>query len=179
MVVSIHIGFRHFGKKTISVIVDYLIKARHINSTTVIYVVDVELLDGGEIKNNWCIRFLVPISAACSTSFHDFLEKFIRRVLITDPVLGSIGAFELMVFQNRIDQLDFPDQQHTALDMLKDFMILKCITVIKHDDLIFGEAIFKNEPDLAMFRYKTEDKKIVNHENLDHDIKLPVSKRVF
>ena len=40
-----------------------------------------------------------------------------------------------MVFPNRIEQLDFPDQQHTALDMLKDFMILKSITVIEHDDL--------------------------------------------
>ena len=84
-----------------------------------------------------------------------------------------------MVFQNRIDQLDFPDKQHTALDMLKDFMILKSITVIEHDDLDFGEAIFNNEPDLAMFRFKKEDKKIVNHENFNHDIKLPVPKRVF
>ena len=135
MVVSIHFGFRHCGKKTISVIVDYSIKARQINPTTKIYVMDVELLDGGEIKNHWCIRFLVPISEACNTSFHDDLKKFIRRVFINDPVLSSIGAFELMVFQNRIDQLDFPDQQHTALDMLKDFMILTSITVIKHDDL--------------------------------------------
>ena len=136
MVVSIHIGFRHCGNKTISVIVDYTIKARQLNPTTVIYVLNVELLDGGEIKNHWCIRFLVLISEAWSTSFHDFfLEKFIRRVLITDPVLSSIGAFELMVFQNRIDHLDFPDKQHTALDILKDFMILKTITVIEHDDL--------------------------------------------
>ena len=179
MVVSIHINFRHCGKKTISVIVDYTIKARQINPITVIYVVDVELLDGGEIKNHWCIRFLVPISETCSTSFHDFLEKFIRRVLITDSVLISIGAFELIVFQNRIDQLDFPDQHHTALNMLKDFMILRSITVIEHDDLIFGEAILNDKPDLAMFRHKKEDKKIVNHENLDHDIKLPVPKRVF
>ena len=96
--------------------------------------VDVELLDGGEIMNHWCIRFLVPISEACSTSLHDFLEKFIRRVFITDPVLSSIGAFELMVFQYRIDQLDFLDKQHTALDKLRDFMILKSITVIEHDD---------------------------------------------
>ena len=98
MVVSIHIGFRHCGKKTISVIVDYSIKSRQINPTTVIYVVDVELLDGGEIKNHLCIRFRVPISEACSKSFHDFLEKFFRRFLIIDPVLSFIGAIELMVF---------------------------------------------------------------------------------
>ena len=47
MVVSIHNGFRHCKKKTISVIVYYSIKARQINFTTVIYVVDVELIDGG------------------------------------------------------------------------------------------------------------------------------------
>ena len=76
-----------------------------------------------------------------------------------------------MLFQNRIDQLDFPDQQNTALDMLKDFMILKSITVIEHDDLFFGEVIFNDEPDLALFRYKKEEKKIVSHENFNHDIK--------
>ena len=124
MVVSIHIGFRHYENKTISVIVEYTIKARQLNPTTVIYVLDVELLDGGEIKN-WCIRFLVPISEACSTSFHDFLKKFILRVLISNYVLGSIGAFEVMVFQNRMDQLDFSKQQQTPLDMLRDFMIHK------------------------------------------------------
>ena len=154
MVVSIHIGFRHCGKKIISVIVNYSIKARQLNPTTVIYVVYVELLDGGETKNHWCIRLLVPFSEACSTSFHDFLEKFIRRVLITDSVLRSIGAFELMVFQTKMDQLDFPKQQQTALDMLRNFMILKSITVIEHDDLFFGNAIFNDEPDVAMFRYK-------------------------
>ena len=52
MVVSIHIGFGHCGKKTISVIVYYYIIARQINPTTVIYVVDVDLLDGGDIKNH-------------------------------------------------------------------------------------------------------------------------------
>ena len=90
--------------------------------------------------------FCVPISEACSTSFHDFLEKFIRRVPITDPVLSSIGAFELMVFQNKIDQLDFPDKQHTALDMLKDFMILKSITVIEHDDFFSVKPFLTMNP---------------------------------
>ena len=102
MVVSINIGCIQCGKKTISVIVNYSITARQINPTTVIYMVDVELLDEGEIKYHRCIRLLVTISETCSTSFHDFLEKFIRRVLITDLVLSLIGAFEL-VFQNKID----------------------------------------------------------------------------
>ena len=52
MVVLIHIGFRHCGKKTILVIVDYTIKAQQLNFTTVIYVIDVELPDGGEIMNH-------------------------------------------------------------------------------------------------------------------------------
>ena len=53
-----------------------------------------------------------------------------------------------------MDQLDFPKQQQTALDMLRNFMILKNITVIEHDDFLFGGAIFNDDPDLAMFRYK-------------------------
>ena len=118
---------------------------------------------GAKLRIIGVYGFLTSSSRHAVRRSTSFLEKFIRKVLITDPVLSSIGAFELMVFQNRIDQLDFPDQQHTALDMLKDFIILKSITVIEHDDLFFREAIFNNEPDLAMFRYKKEDKKIVSH----------------
>ena len=83
-----------------------------------------------------------------------------------------------MVFQNRIDQLDFPDKQHTALDMLRDFMILKNITVIEHVDLFFGGAIFNDDLDFAMFRYKKETK-IVSHENLNNDITMQVSQGVL
>ena len=68
MVISIHIGFRYYEKKIISVIVNYSINVRQINSTTVIYVVDIELLDEAKITNHWCIRVLVLISEACSTS---------------------------------------------------------------------------------------------------------------
>ena len=56
-----------------------------------------------------------------------------------------------------MDQLDFPKQQHTSLNMLKDFMIFKSITIIEHNDFLFGGAIFNDEPDLAMFRYKKEN----------------------
>ena len=52
MVVLIHFGFRHCGEKTISVIVDYTIKARQLNPTTAIYVLNVDLLDEGEMKNH-------------------------------------------------------------------------------------------------------------------------------
>ena len=77
---------------------DYTIKSRELNPTILIYVMDVELIDGGKIIDHWCIRFLVPTIQAFGKSFHDFLEKFILRVLITDYVLRSIGTFELMEF---------------------------------------------------------------------------------
>ena len=60
MVVLNHIGFRHCGKKTISVIVDYSIKARQINPTTVIYVLNVELLDGAKLGIIGVYVFLFP-----------------------------------------------------------------------------------------------------------------------
>ena len=171
MVLSILIGFRHCGKKTISVIVDYTIKFRELILTTIIYVVDVELLDGGETKYHWCICFLVPTIEGFRKSFHDFLEKFIRRILISDFVLSSKGAFELMEFQNRLEQLDFSYQQQTALNILRDNMISKNIAVIEHGDFFIGDAIFNNEPDLAMFRYKNTNDKFIFHEEL-HDTKM-------
>ena len=136
MVSSIHIGFRHCGKRTISVIVDYSIKSRQLNPTTVIFVVNVELLDGGEVKNQWFLRFLVPITEASHVLFHNFLERFIRKVLITDSVLSSIGAVELMEFTNKISKIDFIQKQ-TSLDILKDYMFSKGITIIEHDDFFF------------------------------------------
>ena len=101
-------------------------------------------------------------------SFHDFLDKFIRRILITDSVLTSIGAFELMAFQNRIDQLDFPQQQQTELNILRDYMTSKSITVIEHDDLFFGGTTSIDEPHLAIFRYlkKEDDKEFVSVDEL-------------
>ena len=56
-----------------------------------------------------------------------------------------------MVFQNRIDQLDFPQQQQTDLNILRDYMIFKSIAVIEHNDLFYGDLIFNEEPNLAMF----------------------------
>ena len=88
MVLSIHIGFQHCGNRTISVIVDYTIKSRELNPTTVIFVVNVELLDGGEVKNQWCLRFIVPITEVFHVSFDHFLNRFIWKVLITDSVLS-------------------------------------------------------------------------------------------
>ena len=90
MVLSIYIGFRHCGKRTISVIVDYSIKSRQLNPTTVIFVINVELIDGGEVKNQWFLSFLVPITKASlvfpqfsgkiysESSYHRFCFKFNR-----------------------------------------------------------------------------------------------------
>ena len=111
-------------------------------------------------------------------SFHDFLEKFIRRVLITDFDLSFIGAFKLIVFQNRIDQLDFPKEQQRDLNILRDYIISKSIAVIEHNDLFYGDLIFNDEPDVAMFRYKNENKKFVSHEELQN-IKMLASEGVI
>ena len=45
--------------------------------------------------------------------------------------------------------------------MLRNFMILKSIFVIEHDNLFFVGAIFNDDPDLVMFRYK-EAKKLLS-----------------
>ena len=111
-------------------------------------------------------------------SFHNFLEKFIRKVLITDSVLCTIGAFEQMVFQNRIDQLDFCQQQQTDLHILRDYIISKYIAVIEHNDLFYGDLIFNDEPDLAMFRYKNENANFVSHKKLQN-IKMLASEGVI
>ena len=129
---------------------DYTIKAWQLNPTTVIYVADIELLDQGKTKDYWCIRCLVSIIEAISMSFHNFLEKFIRRVLITDSVLSSISIFELMVFQNKINQLDFHQQQQTNLNILRAYMISRSIAVIEHNNLFYGDLIFNDKLDLAM-----------------------------
>ena len=57
------------------------------------------------------------------------------------------------MIQNRIEQLDFPKKQQTALDILRDFMFFKGITVIEHGDLCFADGIVADESDLTMFRY--------------------------
>ena len=102
--------------------------------------------------------FCVPIIEAFSMSFHDFLETFIRKVLITDSVLSSIGDFELMVFQNRIDQLYFPKQQQTNQNILRDYMISKSIDVIENNDL-FTVTLFLTKNQISQcFDIKTKTK---------------------
>ena len=79
---------------------DYTIKCLQLNPTIVIFVLNVERLDGGKVKNQWCICFLVPITEASDLSFHDCLKRFIRKVFITDSVFSLIEAFKLMKFKN-------------------------------------------------------------------------------
>ena len=70
-------------------------------------------------------------------------------------------------------------QQQTELDMLRSFIFFKNITVIENNDIIFGNAIFNEEPDLEMFRYKKEEKKIESQKDFDYDIKMQVPKVVI
>ena len=64
----------------------------------------------------WIIRFLVSISHSIKTSFGNFLQNFICKVFVTDDVLSSIGAPELMEFQNKINQLYFEQDQEAVLN---------------------------------------------------------------
>ena len=83
-----------------------------------------------------------------------------------------------MKFQNKLEQLDFPKQQQTALNILRDYIISKNIAVIEHDDFFIGDAILNDEPYLAMFRYENKNDKFISHSEL-HNIKMQGSKGVF
>lgn len=69
-----------------------------------------------------------------------------------------------MVFQNRIDELDFPQQQQITLNILKEYIISKSITIIEQEDLFFDGATSHDKLELAMFRYKDEYEKFASHE---------------
>ena len=98
---------------------DYTIKSKQLNPTTLIVVVNVELLDEGKIKNQWCIRFLVPITEASHESSHNFLDKIIRKVLNSDSILSKIEAYGLMEFKGNISEIDF-QQKQASLHILKN-----------------------------------------------------------
>ena len=165
MVSSIHIGFRHCVKMSISV--DYSIKSRQLNPTTVIFVVNVEL-DGGEVKNQWFILFLVPITKASHMSVYNCLDRFIRKVLITDSVLSLIKAFKLIEIKNKISQIDF-QQNQTSLINLKDYMFSKGITILEHNDF-FCNSSSNNEPHLHVFRFKQDDPEFVSDKEVSCEL---------
>ena len=73
-------------------------------------------------------------------SFFNFLQNFICKVFVTDDVLSSIGAPELMEFQNMINQLYFEKDQEAALNNVRDKMLTMGISIIEHSDLFVGAA---------------------------------------
>ena len=101
-------------------------------------------------------------------SFDNVLDRFIRKVLITDSVLSSIGVFELIEFKNKISQIDF-QQKQTSLDILNNYMFFKGITIIKQDDFYFN-AGSNNEPHLHVFRFKQDDEEFVNDEEVSRKL---------
>ena len=95
------IGYRRCGLKEIPIRVKYLLTGRSINLATDNVAVTINLLDGKDNKNYWSLRLLVPNSHSSNQSFILLLQHFIRDVFITDSVLNSICAFNLMKFQDK------------------------------------------------------------------------------
>ena len=116
------------------------------------------------------IRFLVPICHSMKMSFFNFLQKLICKVFITDDVLNSIGAPELMEFQNKINELYFEQDQKAALNSVRYKMLTIGISIIEHSDLFVGAAPSNEESYLARFRFKEDDENIVNHEELHREL---------
>ena len=65
-----------------------------------------------------------------------------------------------MKFQKKLKNHDLSQEENARLDNLRK-MFLKCIIIIEHEDLCFNNAIFKEEPDTAMFRNKYEDEELL------------------
>ena len=103
-------------------------------------------------------------------SFFNFLQNFICKVFVTDDVLSSIGAPELMEFQNKINQLYFEQDQESALNSLRDKMHTMGITIIEHSDLFVGAAPSNEERHLARFRFKEDDEDFVSLEELHREL---------
>ena len=155
------IGYRQCGVNEIPIRVKYKLKKRPIYLTTDIVALAVDLLDGKNIKNHWNLRVLFSNKHSSSQSFIILLERFIRDVFITESVLNTIFAFNLMKFQNKFKDHDLSQEENASLDNLIRRMLLICITIIEHEDLFFGGGISTEEPDLAMFRLKEEDEELL------------------
>ena len=150
------IGLKICGSNKISVYVEYTIKFRQINISTFINALNVILLDGDFRRYNWVLRFLVPLNHHLRYNLINLLEQLIQTVFITDDVLFSIGAQQLMKFKNKLDQHYIDQQVKEELDCLKQWMLLYGINIIEDDDLFFASNL-NDKPDLAMFRYSKED----------------------
>ena len=84
---------------------------------------------------SWIIRLLVPTFHSMCISFLNFLQHFVQNVFVTDDVLLSISAHELIEFKNKIDQIDYHQDQKAALDRLREEMLTLGISIIEHNDL--------------------------------------------
>ena len=139
----------------------YILKGRPINLTTDIVGFAIDLLDGKLIKNHWSLRVLVPNKHSLSQSFILLLERFIRDVFITDSVLNSICGFNLIKFQNKLKYQNLSQENNARLDNISRRKRLMGITIIDNEDLFFGGFISKENPDLAILRYKEEEEELL------------------
>ena len=103
-------------------------------------------------------------------SFLNFLQNFICKVFVTDDVLSSIGAFELMEFKNKINQLYFEQDQEAALNSVRDKMLKMGIFIIEHSDLFVKAAPSNEKRHLARFCFKEDDEDFVSHEELHREL---------
>ena len=113
----------------------------------------------------------------------NFLQNFICKVFVTDDVLSSIGAPELMEFQNKINQLYFEQDQEATLNSVRDKMLTMGISIIEQSDLFVEAAPSNEESHLARYRFKEDDEDFVSHEELHlelgDDYILPCSQLTY
>ena len=160
----------HLGDKAFLVTVNCNIKTRQINYNTVFYVVEINWFKKRCNMRQWIIRFLVPISHSMKTSFFNFLQNFIWKVFVTDNVLSSIGAPELMEFQNKIYQLYFKQDQEAALNSVSDKMLNMGISIIEHSDLIVKTAPLNEDIRLGRFCFKDDDEDFFSDDELHQEL---------
>ena len=118
---------------------------------------------------SWIIRLLVLTFHSMRILFLNFLQHFVRNVFVTDDVLLSIGAPELIEFKNKIDQLDNHQDQEAALDGLRQEMLTLGISIIEHNDLFVG-ASCNDEYHLSRFQFKEQDAEFVSSVELDREL---------
>ena len=102
-------------------------------------------------------------------SFLNFFQNFVLYVVVTDDVLLSIGAFELIKFKNKIDQLDYHQDQEAAPDRFRKEMLTLGISIIKHKDLFVG-AHCNNEYHLSRYQFKEVDAEFVSSKELAREL---------
>ena len=74
-------------------------------------------------------------------------------------MLNFIGTFDLLVLKHKIHNINYFTKHKTTLDTLKDFMILKSITVIEHNHFLIGYAILLVNPISQCYdKIRTQDK---------------------